>query len=105
LLEACFHLAGVTEVYVTLMFISVAHPPSFLTAFILESVNRVINIAFKFVPLRMGVDEFGTGSVSMILSFTQTTGVTLAIVRKARDIFWSAIGLLLIWKNNQRLSA
>lgn len=96
LLEACFHLAGVTEVYVTLMFISVAHRPSFLTAFILESVNRVINIAFKFVPLRMGVDEFGTGSISTILSFTQVTGVTLAIVRKARDVFWSSIGILLL---------
>jgi len=104
-LEACFHLAGVTEVYVTLMFISVAHPPSFLTAFILESVNRVINIAFKFVPLRMGVDEFGTGSVSMILSFTQTTGVTLAIVRKARDLFWSAVGILLLFHRTLSLRA
>lgn len=97
LLEACFHLAGVTEVYVTLMFISVSHRPSFLTAFILESVNRVINIAFKFVPLRMGVDELGTGSVSMILSFTQVTGVTLAIVRKARDLFWSSVGVALLF--------
>jgi len=105
LLEACFHLAGVTEVYVTLMFISVAHPPSFLTAFILESVNRVINIAFKFVPLRMGVDEFGTGSVSMILSFTQTTGVTLAIVRKARDLFWCSVGILLLFHRTLSMRA
>lgn len=97
LLEACFHLAGVSEVYVTLMFISAAHRPSFLTAFILESVNRVINIAFKFVPLRMGVDEFGTGSVSRILAFTETTGVTLAIIRKARDVFWSSIGVALLF--------
>lgn len=105
LLETCFHLAGVTEVYVTLMFISVAHRPSFLTAFILESVNRVINIAFKFVPLRMGVDEFGTGSVSMILSFTQVTGVTLAIVRKARDVFWSSVGILLLFHRTISLRA
>jgi len=105
LLEACFHLAGVTEVYVTLMFISVAHRPSFLTAFILESVNRVINIAFKFVPLRMGIDEFGTGSVSRILSFTQVTGVTLAIVRKARDVFWASVGILLLFHRTLSLRA
>ncbi|MDX6577982.1 MAG: hypothetical protein QOE96_3935, partial [Blastocatellia bacterium] len=38
MLEACFHLAGVAEIYVTLSFISPQQPPTFLTAFILESV-------------------------------------------------------------------
>lgn len=96
LLEACFHLAGVWEIYVTLSFISPQQPPTFLTAFILESVNRVITMAFKFIPLRMGVDEAGTGKVSIVLLFTEATGVTLAIVRKARDIFWSAVGMALL---------
>jgi hypothetical protein len=96
LLEACFHLAGALEIYVTLSFISPLQPPTFLTAFILESVNRVITVAFKFVPLRMGVDEAGTGKVSKVLQFAEVTGVTLAIVRKARDIFWSAVGMALL---------
>jgi hypothetical protein len=96
LLESCFHLAGVCEIYVTLSFISQDQAPTFLTAFILESVNRVITMAFKFVPLRMGVDEAGTGKVSKVLLFTEVTGVTLAIVRKARDIFWAAVGMALL---------
>jgi hypothetical protein len=96
LLEFCFHLAGVTEIYVTLSFISPDQPPTFLTAFILESVNRVITVAFKFIPLRMGVDEAGTGRVSKVLQFTMATGVTLAIVRKARDVFWAATGMILL---------
>ena len=96
LLEACFHLAGVLEIYVTLAFISPAQPPTLFTAFILESVNRVITLAFKFVPLRMGVDEAGTGRISLILQFTEATGVTLAIIRKARDLFWIAVGLILL---------
>jgi len=96
LLEAGFHLAGTLEIYVTLAFISPAQPPTFFTAFILESVNRVITLAFKFVPLRMGVDEAGTGRISRILQFTEATGVTLAIIRKARDLFWVAIGLILL---------
>jgi len=96
LLEACFHLAGVCEIYVTLSFISPARPPSLLTAFILESVNRVITVAFKFIPLRMGVDEAGTGKVSKVLLFAEATGVTLAIVRKARDVFWAAVGMALL---------
>ncbi len=95
-LEACFHLAGVVEIYVTLSFISPQQPPTLFTAFILESVNRVITMAFKFIPLRMGVDEAGTGKVSKVLQFTEAVGVTLAIVRKARDVFWAAIGVALL---------
>jgi hypothetical protein len=96
-LDMCFHLAGVLEIFITLSFISPI-APTLTQAFILESVNRIINVAFKFIPLRAGVDEGGTGSVSKVLGFAKDIGVTLAIVRKGRDIFWAAIGLLLIWK-------
>ena len=105
LLEACFHLAGVIEIYVTLYFISPQQPPTLFTAFILESVNRVIAMAFKFVPLRMGVDEAGTGRVSKILQFTQAAGVTLAIIRKARDVFWAGVGVILLLHRGLSLRA
>lgn len=95
-LEMSFHLAGVVEVYTTLWFISDVVAPTLLTAFILESVNRVINVVFKFVPLRTGIDEAGTGMLAKVLGFTTAIGVTLAIVRKARDIFWTAIGVALM---------
>jgi hypothetical protein len=94
-LEVMFHMAGVLEVYTTLLFISPV-APTLRQAFILESVNRIINVAFKFVPLRAGVDEGGTGQVSKVLGFAKATGVTLAIVRKGRDIFWSTIGIVLL---------
>jgi hypothetical protein len=93
----CFHLAGVAEIYTVLSFISPI-APTLQQAFILESVNRIINVAFKFIPLRAGVDEGGTGQVSKVLGFARGIGETLAIIRKGRDIFWSAIGLLLIWR-------
>jgi hypothetical protein len=96
LLESVFHLAGVLEIYVTLYFISPDQAPTFFTAFILESVNRIITMAFKFIPLRMGVDEAGTGKISKILKFTEAAGVTLAIVRKGRDLFWAFVGLALL---------
>jgi len=94
-LEIIFHLAGVLEIYTTLSFISPVQP-TLTQALILESVNRIINVVFKFIPLRAGVDEGGTGQVSKVLGLTKTTGVTLAIVRKGRDLFWSVIGLLLL---------
>jgi hypothetical protein len=104
-LEMSFHLAGVLEIYTTLWFISGVVAPTLLTAFILESVNRVINVVFKFIPLRTGVDEAGTGMLSKVLGFTTAIGVTLAIVRKARDIFWTAIGVGLIVRRGLSLKS
>jgi len=95
-LEFCFHLAGVAEVYTTLSFVSDTIAPTLFTAFILESVNRVINVAFKFVPFRLGVDEYGSGALAKVLGFTKASGTTLAIVRKTRDIFWTAVGMTLM---------
>ncbi len=42
------------------------------------------------------MDEAGTGMLSKVLGFTTAVGVTLAIVRKARDIFWSTVGIALM---------
>ncbi|MCA1556059.1 MAG: hypothetical protein LC747_05155, partial [Acidobacteria bacterium] len=99
LLEGCFHLAGVTEVYATLYFI-LDTPPALgelaLASFVLESVNRVINVIFKFVPMRVGIDEAGTGLFTKVLRFGTTAGVTLAIIRKARVIVWTTIGVAVL---------
>lgn len=102
-LDMCFHLAGIAEVFITLSFISPV-APTLKQAFVLESVNRIINVTFKFIPLRAGVDEGGTGQVSKVLGFARGIGETLAIVRKGRDIFWSAIGVLLIWSRGHGLT-
>ncbi len=93
-LEACYHLSGVLEVYTVLSFIT--DRPSLLTAFVLESVNRVINVAFKFVPLRLGVDEAGSGWFSEVLKLGKASGVTLAIIRKARIMCWTAVGVAVL---------
>ncbi len=93
------------EIYATLSFISPGQPPTLFTAFILESVNRIINVVFKFVPLRMGVDEAGTGKISAVLAFTETTGVTLAIIRKGRDVFWTIVGIVLLIQRGLSLRA
>src|SRR5437868_10968682 len=93
--EACFHFAGVVENYATLYFIS-PMKPTWLAAFVLESVNRVINVVFKFVPMRVGVDEVGTGQLTDALHFGTASGVSLAIVRKLRVVVWTTIGVALL---------
>ena len=92
LLHASFHAAAVAEVYVTLALIG-GRAPTLLDALLLESANRFITVVFKFVPLRVGVDEAGTGAFAELLQMGTTTGVTLAIVRKARMVFWLIVGI------------
>ncbi len=94
LCELSFHLAGVAETYATLHLIE--YSPTLQTAFIFEAIGRAINLVFNFVPARLGVDEAGSGLLAQTLGFGTGAGVTLAIVRKARVFFWSALGLLFL---------
>jgi hypothetical protein len=91
-LEAAYHVAGVMEIWLTVTLIAGA-PIGWVTAFVLEFVNRTITIAFQFVPLWMGVDEAGTGLVAAALHLGGATGVGLALVRKARVMVWTGLGL------------
>ncbi|HYH85119.1 MAG TPA: lysylphosphatidylglycerol synthase domain-containing protein, partial [Pyrinomonadaceae bacterium] len=68
LCEATFHMLGVAEAYITIWLISPI-APTLLSAFLFESVNRVITVVFKFVPLRAGIDELGTGQLARVLAF------------------------------------
>ncbi len=95
LCEATFHMLGVAEAYLTIALISPI-APTLLAAFLFESVNRVITVVFKFVPMRAGVDELGTGQLARVMRFGEAAGVTLAIVRKARMLVWMAIGVVLL---------
>jgi hypothetical protein len=94
LLEIGYHALGVAETYLTVaMLLPAGTAPTLLGAFLLESINRFINVAFKFVPMRLGVDEAGTGILTQVLYGTSALGVTLAIVRKARMLVWTGAGV------------
>lgn len=93
-LEAAYHAAAIAEVWLILRWIMpAADPPTFAQAFVLESVNRLITVVFKFVPLRIGVDEAGTAAVGAAIGIGSMPGITLALVRKARIACWMAAGL------------
>jgi hypothetical protein len=95
-LEAAYHVAGVLEIWLTVTLMT-GSPVTFVTAFVLEFVNRAITIAFQFVPMWLGVDEAGTGAVATALHLAGATGVGLALVRKARVVVWTGVGLGLLF--------
>jgi hypothetical protein len=93
LIEAGFHVLGVVEVWFTLVLLLGAAAPGLITTFILEAVNRTITVIFKFVPLRIGVDEAGTELLTRTLGLGTGIGVTMAIIRKVRMLSWTAVGV------------
>jgi hypothetical protein len=83
-------------VFLTLRWLIGDRTPLLVQAILFETVNRLTTVLFKFVPFRLGIDEAFSGAIAPSLAVTVAAGVTLAVVRKARMLFWSAFGLLLI---------
>ena len=91
------HASSVLEVYVTLRMLG--YSPFVHAAYVIESLTKVINFAFGFVPATIGVYEGGTEIILQTLGFAAATGVTLALVRKAGTLFWTVIGLIILaWR-------
>jgi putative ABC transport system permease protein len=96
-LDLTSHATSVLEVYVTLQMLGFV--PHVGAAYIIESLTKVINFAFAFVPATIGVYEGGTEIILKSLGFAAAAGVTLAIVRKAAIIFWTVIGVSIVtWR-------
>jgi len=96
LLEIAFHVLAIAELWFTLGLLLGAAAPGLMTTFVLEAVNRTITAVFKFVPLRLGVDEAGTELLTRTLGLDAGLGVTMAIIRKGRILSWTAVGVAVL---------
>ena len=93
-IEGAFHILGIAEVWFILTRLTDAS--SLLNSFLLETVSRLITIVFKLIPFLVGVDEAGAQFVAETVAAGAAVGITLAIIRKGRILFWTGIGLALI---------
>ena len=94
-------MTAVLEIYFLLRLLVGHGDRTWLMALVLGTVERLIMIAFKFVPLRLGVDHAGSGSIAEILGIGAAVGVTIATVRTARNLFWAALGLALLARSTR----
>jgi hypothetical protein len=94
--DVLFHVVAVCEAFMTLRWLLGDRSPTFAEAMMFESLNRVITAGFKFVPLRVGVDEAAAGAFASLVGVNPAAGVALAVIRKARSLFWMGVGLVLI---------
>lgn len=91
------HLVSVAEVYAVLTFLD--EKALISTAFIIESLTKVINASFSFIPGTIGVYESGNGLILKTLGYTTAVGVALGLVRRGAMLFSVFIGFsILLWR-------
>ena len=84
------HAVAILEVYVVLKFMGAS--VSLLGALALEGLTKLINLAGSLNPGNIGTYEGGNVLITKLFGITATSGLTLALCRRARAIFWAAIG-------------
>ena len=104
-LDLLFHALAVLEVYVTLHWLLGGREVTLAEAIVFESLDRLVVVLFKFVPFRIGVDEALSGALASVLAIDPAAGVALAVVRKIRNLFWSAGGLVIVAAHPSRAGA
>jgi hypothetical protein len=92
--QVAFHILSFVEAWLALYLLTGRSLP--LEAFVLDSVSRAINVIFKLVPLRFGVDQVAAEAVGVAIGLMPGVGLTVSIVRTLRLIVWAAVGLV-IW--------
>jgi hypothetical protein len=91
--EAGFHALSFVECWLTFWLLTGVS--SLLPALIFDGFNRVVNVVFKPIPFRLGVEEGGTALLATAIGLPASGGFLLGLVRKARVIAWAGVGLAL----------
>lgn len=100
LCEVGFHLASFVECW--LVFWLLTGETALTPALIYDGFNRVVNVVFKMIPAKAGVDEGGTAFLAEAIGYTRADGFLLAIVRKVRMLVFAGIGMALSFRNSRQ---
>jgi hypothetical protein len=87
-----WHMLAVLEVYIILRFMGARVAVG--GAFIVEALTKVINLVGAFNPGNFGTYEGGNMLIAKIFGVTGTAGLTLALCRRARTVFWAGVGAM-----------
>src|SRR5271167_2020984 len=87
-----WHMLAILEVYVILRFMGARVAIS--GAFIVEALTKVINLVGALNPGNVGTYEAGNMLIAKIFGVTGTAGLTLALCRRARTVFWAGVGAM-----------
>jgi Lysylphosphatidylglycerol synthase TM region len=86
------HGTAILEVYILLLFMGA--PSGLLVALVLESLTKLVNVVGALNPGNVGTYEGGNMIIARLFHISSATGLTMALCRRARILFWSAIGAI-----------
>ena len=89
------------EVYFILYFLGQSIDA--LTAFALAALAMFVKGGTAFIPASIGGQEAGTLLLLVAFGYDEGVGIAFAIVRRLREIFWIAFGLLALALENRRV--
>jgi len=87
-----WHVLAIMEVYIILRFMGARVNVS--GAFVVEALTKVINLVGALNPGNVGTYEAGNMLIAKIFGVTGTAGLTLALCRRARTVFWAGVGAM-----------
>lgn len=91
-LNGMWHMLAVLEVYIILRFMGAGFTIG--GAFIVEGLTKVINLVGALNPGNFGTYEGGNMLIAKMFGVTSTAGLTLALCRRARTVFWAGVGAM-----------
>jgi uncharacterized protein (TIRG00374 family) len=92
ILNLASHATAILEVYVLLYFMGTRK--SLMVAVVVEALTKLINIVGTFNPGNVGTFEGGNMIVARLIRVATGAGLTIALCRRARILFWAAIGAI-----------
>lgn len=95
---------GALEVYLILYFLDVPET-SWRLALSIEVLSVAIDGALFFVPGKIGTQEGGKVLIFSLLGLPPAKGLALGIIRRVRDLSWSALGLSMLSREQWRAHA
>ena len=91
-LNLLWHALAVLEVYLILRFMGARI--AVVGALVLEGLTKVINLVGALNPGNLGTYEGGNMLIAKLFGVTGTAGLTLALCRRARAVFWAGVGAM-----------
>jgi hypothetical protein len=90
-LNSLWHAMAVLEVYLVLHFMGTKI--GVIGACALEGLTKLINLVGVVSPGNFGTYEGGNILIVSLLGVSSTAGLTLALCRRARAVFWAVVGV------------
>jgi len=89
-------VAGALEVAV--IFFLIGHRITLREAWFIGAMAQLAAVVGLFAPAGVGMYEGGHYLAAAMLGLSPVLGVTVALIRRVREIFWDGVGLWLFWR-------